>query len=112
MKLGMEVMKMTYNEIVNEFKENPRDVHTVPLDGRESKWFYVHSENGKVFISPAEAHTPSSNISSPRMLSEKEVVTMLDIYQRRKQGEHLSQEATDATRNQVYRYGIFHELKL
>lgn len=43
MILFKEEFKM-YNNLINEFKFNPRDIHTVPLKSKSHKWFYVYVE--------------------------------------------------------------------
>ena len=40
---------MSYQDLVNSFYNNPRDVHTVPLSG-EPIWFYVAVRNGVLYV--------------------------------------------------------------
>ena len=101
---------MTYKEIANEFTANPRDVHTVPLDGRAPIWFYVHAEGGIVYATPAETHKPSSRMKSPIPVKESEFEKMLELYHRRLDGERVFKEAWRLSRAQVYWYGIFNDL--
>lgn len=100
-----------YANIVKYFQDHPKDVHTVPLKG-EPRWFYVYAENENLYVEVARMHTPSSSIKGRRLLVPAQCETMLNIYQRRKKGEHVSKEASRATRCQVYWYGIFAELGL
>ena len=97
-------------QIVNEFTANPRDVRTRPTGNRPSLWFYVFGDGTKVSISGGRFHQNRSRIHSPRALNPDEISTIFAIYQRRKQGESVSAEASLATQNQVYWYGIFAEL--
>ena len=101
---------ITWEHIVAEYAQNPRDVVTVPLTNKRGIWFYVHTENGSVYISGAEHHTESSKISWPMKLQKDKFEAMLQIYLRRKNGVPVSKEATAATRQQVYWYGIFADL--
>ncbi len=101
-----------WKEIVESFTSNPRDVKSIPITKRTPVWFYVYMENGRLYVEGAKDHIPSSNISTRRLLSPKNnmVETMFDIYQRRKSGEPVSAEATAATVNQIYWYGIFADM--
>ena len=103
---------MTYKEAALDYLNNPRDVHTVLKDGSIGHWFYVHTENGVIYVTPAESHTPSSRITYPIRLNETEYDTIYAIYQKRKQGKPVSSEATKATRAQVYWFGVFSEIGL
>lgn len=107
----MTMMK-TYQEVADFFEHNPKDVHTVPLDGRPPIWFFVYTENGSVYVTSARSHTPSSRVSHPRELISREFDSMLLLHHRRSNGEKVSQEAKTVTQNQVYWYGIFSELNL
>lgn len=103
---------MTYRDLANEFQRTPRDVHTVPITNKPPLWFYVHTENGVIYVTSAESHTPSSRIMYPIKLNETEYDTIYAIYQKRKQGKPVSSEATKATRAQVYWFGVFSEIGL
>lgn len=100
---------MTYYDLVNRYRANPTDIHTVPKN-REKKWFYIYVKNDKLYVCSAKNHAPKCNISQYRMLNESEFDKMLNLYLRRKRGEAVSYEATQATRNQVYWYGIFADM--
>ena len=102
---------MLWEAIVNSFGQKPRDVQTIPFKG-SGLWFYVSGQDDKVHISKARNHTDSSQIQGIRLLDKHNCEVMFDLYQRRKRGEHVSSEAKAITRNQVYWYGIFHEMKL
>jgi len=99
-----------WNEIINEFTENPRDVQTRPTGNRMPLWFYVSGENGSIHINSGRTHVNKSNIRATRTLKKEELLGIFALYQRRKLGENVSYEATCTTQNQVYWYGIFAEL--
>lgn len=101
-----------WTAIVEEFSKKPRDIHTVPIQKREPKWFFVFCQKGNVYIESAHEYEPASDITGKRMMNKDEFEDMLEIYHRRCNGEQVSQEAQDRTINQVYWYGIFAELKL
>jgi len=102
----------TYNQLLEDFSENPRDICTVPLTNKEPVWFYVFTKNGALFVDKAKFHNNSSSIVKSRELKETECSAMLDIYHRRQKGEAVSRVAAEITRNQVYWYGVFSELGL
>ena len=100
-----------YDQVVQSFQEKPRDVHTIPLNAHKTPlWFHVFAKDGILYVTSAKSHLPSSNISGHRSLPPEQFETMLDIYHRRQKGERVSQEATEATRCQVYWYGVFADM--
>lgn len=101
---------MTYSDIVRIFEDNPRDVHTVPINGRAGLWFYAFVKSGVVYVTTAKEHKPSCSISMPRTLDPKQFDEMVKIYYRRCKGEQVSEEASKITVCQVYWYGILAEL--
>jgi len=102
---------ITYQMLADSFTQDPRDIHTVPLSGTPI-WFYTYTENGVIYVEPARKYTPSSKIAGRRALNEEETNIMYALYKRRTAGEAVSQEAQQATINQVYWYGVFSDLKL
>ena len=107
----MNQNKFVWENIVEEYQKNPRDVKTIPFN-QSGKWFYVHTEKGNVYITDAEYHSNSSKLKSPIKLKKEEFVDMLNIFYRRKNGEKISQEAKRITYYQVYWYGIFADMGL
>lgn len=105
-----EVAMIRYLDLVNNLMKHPRDISTKPVTNKEGKWFYAYAENGKVFVDVARKHTPTCSISKPRVLLEKEIEDIYELYIRRKQGHAVSKQAADVTRNQVYWYGIFSDM--
>ena len=101
-----------YIDLVDSFTINPRDISTKPITNRLGKWFYVYVESGKIMIDVAREHTPKSSISKPRILFEKEIEDIYELYIQRKQGHSVSKQATEVTMNQVYWYGIFNAMGL
>ena len=102
--------KKIWEEMILSYKNNPRDVKTVPLK-KEGIWFYVYVENDNIYVESARNHlTNSSNIKNRRKMEKEKVNTMLSIYHRRKKGESVAYEATKSTQNQVYWYGIFADM--
>ena len=102
-------LDMLWQMIVDSYTRSPRDVQTVPLKGN-GIWFYAFSQNGEVCVSQARSHFDSSQVQGARRLDKNNCDAVFQLYQRRKAGEPVSQEATALTQNQVYWYGIFHDL--
>lgn len=102
---------ISYLELVNNFVNNPRDISTKPTNSMRPKWFYVYVDDGKIFVDVARKHEPKCSISKPRVLFEKEIELIYDLYVKRKQGMSVSKQATAITRNQVYWYGIFNDVE-
>jgi hypothetical protein len=102
----------TEEDLVSSFRTAPRDVHTVPTDGREPVWFYTYVQRGALYVESGRDHSPKSRISGRHRINEAEYQVMLNLYHRRKRGEAVSREASEATLCQVYWYGIFADLGL
>ena len=102
--------KMEFNDIINEFRCNPRDVSTAPIKNTISKWFYVYVQRNDVYIASGRSHTNICSISTDRRLKPSELQVMLDLYKRRKDGIPVSKEATKQSVNQSYWFGIFKEM--
>lgn len=103
---------LIWERIIESFINAPRDVITVPTNKSSGKWFYVSIQDGNVCIQSGREHANPSVIMGTRKLNRLELTDMLDLYNRRKNGECISKEASDKTVNQVYWYGIFNELGL
>lgn len=103
--------RASWEDIISSYKNNPRDVKTVPLQGT-GIWFNVYVENENIYIDRAKNHSNSSIIRNRRSLEKEKIDVMLSLYYRRKKGEAVAQEAKDATQNQVYWYGIFADMDL
>ncbi|MBR2499727.1 MAG: hypothetical protein IKB60_01465 [Clostridia bacterium] len=101
----LEIKKVTWEEIVSSYMNNPRDVKTIPLKG-EGIWFYVYVENGNIYVENAKNHLTSSKIKIRRKIKKENFDKMVSLYYRRTKGESVSREATEITYNQVYWFGI------
>lgn len=99
-------MKNKWFKIIEDLRSNPRDLHTLPKTNKNPLWFYTYTDGNYIYIDNAKEHTPSSKISLTRKLSFPEFERIYPIHLRREQGESVSQEATEATVNQVYWFSI------
>lgn len=50
-----------YEQITQSFQENPRDVHTVPLNAHKTPlWFHVFAKDGILYVTSAKNHLPNT----------------------------------------------------
>jgi hypothetical protein len=98
-----------WKKIIDDLREKPRDLQTIPINKREGVWFsaHIHIDGVNIVIDSARNKEPSSKLTGKRIIGRDEFDIMHPIYLRRKNGEKVSKEATALTRNQVYIYSIF-----
>jgi hypothetical protein len=95
-----------WNIIIKNITNNPRDIKTIPLNGG-GIWFNVSTNGTTIFVNNAKTEKPSSKLRQTRNLHKKEFLKIYDIYEFRKRGKKVAQEATRVSKNQVYIYSIF-----
>lgn len=44
------IVRITYNDLVNSFRANPRDVKTHTINNSKPIWFHVSAQNGDIFV--------------------------------------------------------------
>lgn len=103
---------ITYRDLVNSYRANPREIPTAPINGNDSKWFYVYEQRDTIYIASGREHTNVCCVNPDRRLKPSEFSAMLDIYYRRKKGEPVSKEATQQSINQSYWFGIFNAMEV
>lgn len=97
-------MNEIWDLIKNSYLVNPRDVLT--YGGR--KYFYVYTQDDKVYLESGRNHPNGSNMSSTRTLDKENLSAVFEKY---KSGSKPS-DVTEITFNSVYWFGIFRDLKL
>lgn len=102
---------MNWQTVYESFLNNPRDVKTTPKTNRTPLWFFVYAEDDNLYIENAKNHINSSKITQRRKLDKNNFLKMTDLNDRRDRGFSVSKEATSVTVNQVYWFGIFHDLQ-
>lgn len=100
-------MEQLWERLLQSIIKEPRDFQTHPKTNKTPIWFHATSDGKAIYITSAQNHRPSSNISSPRRLGFEEFTTIYPLHLRREKGEPVSKEA-QRTRNQVYWYGLIY----
>jgi hypothetical protein len=97
-----------WQKIVNDLRNNPRDLITRPMTNRSGVWFYAEVIGKEISIGRARNHAYelSSKLSSDYFIGREEFERVYPIYLRRKAGEKVAKEAANATFKQVYIYAI------
>ena len=103
---------MTYHDLVDNYRANPREIPTTPINGGTPKWFSIYVRNDEVIVASGREHSNACRISPDRRLKASELPIMLELYNRRKKGEPVAQEAKAQSINQSYWYGVFKDLNL
>lgn len=104
--------KGTYGDVLarihHDFKEKPRDVHTMPEAGFGSDYFHVSSDGEKIFISQA-TKKPYLEISETVTLNEAQITQAMDLYRKLKHGSTCKQQPDAET---SYWLGILKYLRI
>ena len=103
--------KLTYNDLVNSFRANPRDVETHPMNSSMPKWFYVSIQNGELCAANSKKQRPSASISAPRKLKREEFEFMYDLHRQRERGASVVQVAQSYTQNSSYWFGVLYAIE-
>ena len=103
---------MTYADVLNRYRDEPREIPTDPKNEQNAKWFRVYVRNGALYIASGREHSNACSVSPDRRLNPDKFDQMLDIYRRRKQGMASFMEARDASMNASYWFGIFKDMRV
>lgn len=97
---------MEYIDLIQDFKENPRDIPTAPKS-RVPKWFHVFVRNNTLYVESANHHVDDTcDIQGIRILNPNEHESIFSLYQKRNTTS-ISAEAQQLTHNSSYWFGIF-----
>ena len=103
-------VKEAWEKIINQLDNNKKEFHTVPKTNKKPVWFSVYKKGDSIFVGQAELNQPSSKISTPRKLTYENFKDVYPLYIRRANGESVSAEVTQATRNQVYYFALIEHI--
>ncbi len=103
---------MNYSDVLNRYRDDPREIPTDPKKEENAKWFRVYVRNDALYIASGREHPNACSVSPDRRLNPSKFDQMLDIYRRRQRGEAGFQEARDASMNASYWFGIFKDMQL
>lgn len=104
--------KENYGDVLarihHDFREKPRDVHTMPEAGFGSDYFHVSSDGEKIYISQA-TKKPYLEISGTVILDENQINHAMDLYRKLKHGYTFKQQPVTET---AYWLGILKYLRI
>lgn len=103
-------MKVVWDRIIEGLSKSEREFPTTPKQNKEPVWFLASTDGEKVYINEAVENKPSSSLKYRRVLTYDNFKDIYPIHIRRENGEKVSKEATDATRNQVYYFSLINHL--
>lgn len=103
--------RITYSDLVNSFRANPRDVETHPMNNSMPKWFHISIQNGELYASNSKKQRPSASISTPRKLNREEFEFMYDLHRQRERGVSVAQAAQSYTQNSSYWFGVLYAVE-
>lgn len=102
-----------WNKIIESFRNNPRDVMTIPLNNSKPRWFYVYvDDNNVIYFENARNHKPSCQLCSTRYIVESESDGMIELYNKHLLGESVRKKAGVITYSLCYLFAIFADLNL
>ena len=93
---------LTWEEILESFSKNPRDVITQ----QQGVWFYTYTEEKNIYVETGRNHTKCSKITTRRRLDSKNFETIYDMYL----SNAPRSKVCGITRNASYWFGIFSDL--
>lgn len=99
--------RITYNDLVNSFRTNPRDVETHPINNSMPIWFHVSTQNGVLYAYYSNKAS-SCLISKPRKLKPEEFEFMYDLHRQRECGASVALVAQSYTQNASYWFGVLY----
>ena len=103
---------LTYVELANAYRDDPREIPTAPVNGIAPKWFYVYEDRGTIYVASGKTHDNVCSICPDRRLKPAEMPVMLELYHSRLKGESIWREAGTQSINASYWFGIFRDLNL
>jgi hypothetical protein len=96
-----------WEKIINDLKNNPRDLQTIPINNRIGKWFYAEIKGEVITLKKSQNKKPSSKFINNHYLKKEDFDLIYPIYIRRKAGEKVSNESKISF-NRVYIYSILY----
>lgn len=103
-------VEKAWNLILDGIGNKTKEFHTVPKTKKQPVWFSAIINGRNIIIDKAQNNEPSSKISTKRRLDLDNFKKVYPLSIRRKLGESVSSEATEATRNQVYYFSLIEHL--
>lgn len=99
---------LNWDILYNNFKDHPRNIHTHPIGHDVPKWFYAYSDGSAICIENSKGKQESCSIKGRRKLEHDKFDVVYELYLRRERGDKVSLEASRATQNASYWFGVLY----
>jgi len=100
-------VETTWSKINNALRKGSMEIATVPSDNRTPLWFTTYIEKDVLYVDKAKVHAPSSKMSAPRRISQKDFNFVYSYYSRWANGEtYLRHEVSRLSRNVAYIFAL------
>ena len=100
-----------WKDILDTLATSPQDIQTVLQDGSGGLWIHAKTENGVVEIDRARDKIPSSGLSTPRYISEKEFVSLYPLYFQWRKGAISREKAKGGSMKSSYIFALIHKFE-
>lgn len=103
-------MQNIWNKIIKSLSNVEKEFPTTPKTNKNPVWFSASTDGNKIYIDEAKSNKPSSKLKTKRTLTYDNFKDVYPLYIRRENGEKVSKEVTNITRNQVYYFSLIKHL--
>lgn len=104
------IVRITYNDLVNSFSANPRDVKTHTISNSKPIWFHVSTQNGVLYAYKSKKSS-DCKISKLRKLKPEEFEFMYELHRQRECGASVARVAQSYTQNASYWFGVLYAVE-
>lgn len=99
-----------WNAILSKLMDGSKEFPTTPKINRKPVWFSAKTDGKNIFVDAAKNNQPQCNLTMERRLTYDEFKKIYPIYIEREKGENVSEEASNASMNQVYWFSLIKHL--
>lgn len=97
----------TWYKILKHIGDTGLEIHTIPKNVRNPKWFFVSTRNNSIMVQNARTNSPSVELSSARNISFRDFETVHDYYDSWKKGAiGVRHEVSRKSRNTAYIFAL------
>lgn len=102
--------EQVWNTILSKLMKGTKEFPTTPKTNKKPVWFLAKTDGKNIFVDAAKHSQPPCKLTMERRLTYDEFKKIYPIYIKREKGENVSEEATNASRNQVYWFSLIKHL--